>query len=67
MTDWLSVSIGGTVSMGGLRFMSFHRGTQMDHLVELELVTGTGEKITCSPTVNSEMFDAVRAIMDNLP
>ena len=61
VTDWLSVSIGGTVSMGGFGFMSFHRGTQMDHLIELEVVTGTGEKITCSPTVNSEIFDAVRA------
>ncbi len=61
VTDWLSVSIGGTVSMGGFGFMSFHRGTQMDHLIELEIVTGTGEKLTCSPTLNSDIFDAVRA------
>ena len=60
VTDWLSVSVGGTVSMGGFGFMSFHRGTQMDHLLELEVVTGTGEKILCSPTENKEIFDLVR-------
>ncbi len=60
VTDWLSVSIGGTVSMGGFGFMSFHRGTQMDHLLELEVVTGKGEKIVCSPTLNREIFDLVR-------
>ena len=60
VTDWLSVSVGGTVSMGGFGFMSFHRGTQMDHILELEVVTGAGEKILCSPTTNTELFDAVR-------
>ena len=40
VTDWLSVSVGGTVSMGGFGFMSFHRGTQMDHLLEMEIETG---------------------------
>ena len=60
VTDWLSVSVGGTVSMGGFGFMSFHRGTQMDHILELEVVTGKGEKVLCSPTTNSELFDAVR-------
>ena len=61
VTDWLSVSVGGTVSMGGFGFMSFHRGTQMDHLIELEVVTGAGERVTCSPTRNRDLFDAVRA------
>ncbi len=61
VTDWLSVSVGGTVSMGGFGFMSFHRGTQMDHLLELEVVTGAGERHMCSPTHNRDLFDAVRA------
>ena len=61
VTDWLSVSVGGTVSMGGFGFMSFHRGTQMDHLLELEVVTGAGERHLCSPTHNRSLFDAVRA------
>jgi len=60
VTDWLSVSVGGTISMGGFGFMSFHRGTQMDHLLELEVVTGDGQRQVCSPTVNRSLFDAVR-------
>lgn len=61
VTDWLAVSVGGTVSMGGFGFMSFHRGTQMDHLLELEVVTGEGECVVCSPEQNRALFDAVRA------
>ena len=60
VTDWLKVSVGGTISMGGFGFMSFWRGTQMDHLLELEVVTGTGEVVRCSSEQNSELFDAVR-------
>ena len=40
VTDWLKVSVGGTLSMGGFGFMSFWRGTQMDHVLALEVVTG---------------------------
>lgn len=59
VTDWLGVSVGGTLSMGGFGFMSFHRGSQMDHVLELEVVTGDGEVRTCSRQVNAELFDAV--------
>ena len=45
VTDWLKVSVGGTLSMGGFGFMSFWRGTQMDHVLELEVVTGEGEVV----------------------
>ena len=48
VTDWLGVSVGGTISMGGFGFMSFNRGTQMDHLLELEVVTGSGKRYVCS-------------------
>ena len=61
VTDWLSVSVGGTLSMGGFGFMSYHRGTQMDHLIELEAVTGEGERRVCSPSSDRQLFDAVRA------
>ena len=61
VTDWLSVSVGGTLSMGGFGFMSYHRGTQMDHLIELEVVTGEGERRVCSPSSDRQLFDAVRA------
>lgn len=60
VTDWLKVSVGGTLSMGGFGFMSFWRGTQMDHLLELEVVTGEGERVRCSRAQNAELFDAVK-------
>lgn len=60
VTDWLGVSVGGTLSMGGFGFMSFRRGTQMDHVLELDVVTGAGHHVTCSPKMNRELFDAVR-------
>ncbi len=60
VTDWLEVTVGGTLSMGGFGFMSFHAGTQMDHLLELDVVTGTGELVTCSPTQHRNLFDLVR-------
>ena len=60
VTDWLRVSVGGTLSMGGFGFMSFWRGTQMDHLLELEVVTGTGDVVRCSADRHRDLFDAVR-------
>lgn len=60
VTDWLGVRVGGTLSMGGFGFMSFHRGTQMDNLLELEVVTGNGDIVRCSRDINPELFDCVR-------
>ena len=59
VTDWLKVSVGGTLSMGGFGFMSFWRGTQMDHVLELEVVTGKGEVMRCSASQNAALFRAV--------
>ena len=42
--------------------MSFWRGTQMDHLLELEVVTGEGERVVCSRERNADLFDAVKGI-----
>ena len=60
LTDWVDVTVGGTLSMGGLGFSSFWLGTQMDHIIELDVVTGAGELVTCSSTRHRELFDAVR-------
>lgn len=60
VTDWLGVTVGGTISMGGFGFMSFRRGTQMDNLLELEVVTGEGNVVVCSREDSPELFDAVR-------
>ena len=48
LTNNLGVQISGTLSMAGLGVASFRYGTQADNVDELEVVTGTGEIVTCS-------------------
>ena len=63
LTNNLDVTVGGTLSTAGLGVASWRHGTQADHCVEVEVVTGTGEVLRCSPYQDPELFDAVRAGM----
>eukprot|EP00051_Salpingoeca_urceolata_P003526 m.58451 g.58451 ORF g.58451 m.58451 type:complete len:653 (-) comp12866_c0_seq2:61-2019(-) len=56
----LFLSVGGTLSIGTMDYTSSHYGPAIGYLLELVVVTGTGERVTCSPTSNSDLFDAVR-------
>ncbi len=60
LTDYLGLSVGGTLSAGGLGGQSFNYGAQTDNVVQLEVVTGEGNLVTCSPERNSEIFQSVR-------
>jgi FAD/FMN-containing dehydrogenase len=60
LTNNLGVSISGTLSIAGLGVASFRYGTQADNAVELVVVTGTGEIVTCSREENRDLFDVVR-------
>jgi cytokinin dehydrogenase len=60
LTNNLGVSIAGTLSMAGLGVASFRYGTQADNVLELQVVTGAGEVVTCSREQNRELFDVVR-------
>ena len=60
LTNNLDVTVGGTLSMGGLGVASWRHGTQADNCLELEVVTGTGEIVRCSEGENRDLFDAVR-------
>lgn len=60
LTNNLNVSISGTLSMAGLGVASFRYGTQADNAVEIQVVTGTGEIVTCSREQNRDLFDVVR-------
>jgi len=60
LTNNLGVQISGTLSMAGLGVASFRYGTQADNAVELQVVTGAGEIVTCSREQNRELFDVVR-------
>ena len=61
LTNNLDVTVGGTLSMGGLGVASWRHGTQADNCLGLEVVTGTGEIIRCSASENRDLFDAARA------
>ncbi len=60
LTNNLGVQISGTLSMAGLGVASYRYGTQADNAVELQVVTGTGEIVTCSREQNRDLFDVVR-------
>ena len=61
LTDYLGVSVGGTLSVGGVGGTSHRYGFQVDNVEELQVVTGIGQLTTCSPERNRRLFDAVRA------
>ena len=61
LTDYLELSVGGTLAVGGVGGTSMSLGVQTDHVLQLEVVTGDGELVTCSATRNADLFDAVRA------
>lgn len=61
LTDHLHLSVGGTLSVGGVSGTSWRHGAQVDNVEALEVVTGTGELISCSVTREPELFQAVLA------
>lgn len=56
MVDAMMLSVGGTLSVGGIGETSYRFGAQVDNVLELDVVTGRGELLTCSPRRNSELF-----------
>ncbi|MFI1393750.1 FAD-binding protein [Streptomyces sp. NPDC020681] len=60
-TDYLELSVGGTLSVGGIGGQSHRHGAQVDNVVVLEVVTGAGELLRCSAKTRPDLFQAVRA------
>lgn len=56
LTNNLNVTVGGTCSVAGLGTSSFRYGTQADQCLQVEVVTGAGDLVVCSPEENSELF-----------
>ncbi|WET82627.1 FAD-binding protein [Amycolatopsis sp. QT-25] len=61
LTDYLELTVAGTLVVGGIGGAAHHHGTQTDSVVELEVVTGAGEVVTCSRERDKDLFDAVLA------
>lgn len=57
LTDYLGLSIGGTLSVGGYGLRSFKYSGQIDNVDEFDLILTNGEKKTCSKEQNRQLFD----------
>ncbi len=60
-TDYVDTTVGGTLCVGGIGGASHRHGLQADNVLALEVVTGDGRKLTCSPTVQPLLFRSVLA------
>ncbi|EWC64520.1 Cytokinin oxidase [Actinokineospora spheciospongiae] len=61
LTDYLGLSVGGTLSVGGIGGASHKYGAQTDNVTALDAVTPDADLVTCSPQRNSAVFDSIRA------
>jgi cytokinin dehydrogenase len=60
LTDHIDLSVGGTISVGGIGGQTPRHGLQTDNVVELWIVTGTGQLRQCSATQHTALFNAAR-------
>ncbi|XP_075478649.1 cytokinin dehydrogenase 6-like [Primulina tabacum] len=58
-TDYLHLTVGGTLSNAGISGQTFRHGPQISNVNELEVVTGKGEVIVCSDEKNADLFHGV--------
>lgn len=61
LPNYLALSVGGTLSIGGVGVASIHHGAQVDQVRELQVVTGEGELTRCSEEREPELFYAALA------
>jgi cytokinin dehydrogenase len=61
LTAYLGLTVGGTLSIGGVGITTFRHGAQVDHVRELQVVTGDGQVLTCSETSHRDLFEAALA------
>ncbi|KAK2386214.1 cytokinin dehydrogenase [Trifolium repens] len=58
-TDYLHLTVGGTLSNAGVSGQAFRHGPQISNVQKMEIVTGTGEVVNCSEEQNGELFYSV--------
>jgi cytokinin dehydrogenase len=59
-TGYTGLSVGGTLSVGGIP-ATYQHGVQVEHVRKLEVVTGEGDVVECSADEHSDLFEAVLA------
>ncbi|CAN4094493.1 unnamed protein product [Withania somnifera] len=58
-TDYLYLTVGGTLSNAGISGQTFRYGPQISNVHDMDVIIGKGELVTCSKDRNSELFYAV--------
>ncbi len=58
LTDYLETSAGGTLSVGGIGGATHRFGLQIDNVEALEVVTGEGKLVRCSPSERPSLFQS---------
>ncbi|MDV3131678.1 FAD-binding oxidoreductase [Mycobacterium sp. 29Ha] len=53
-----TITLGGAVTGLGIESTSFRNGLPHESVLEMDILTGTGDVITASPTENSDLFRA---------
>jgi FAD/FMN-containing dehydrogenase len=64
-TAYTALTVGGTLSVGGVG-SSPREGVQVQRVRRLQVVTGTGEIVWCSPTVETPLFEGALAGLGQL-
>jgi cytokinin dehydrogenase len=57
----LDLTVGGVVSVGGFGAIGHRFGVVAQHVEELDVVAGGGERVTCDRTSSRDLFDIARA------
>lgn len=58
-TDYLHLTVGGTLSNAGISGQAFRHGPQISNVHQLEVITGKGEVLNCSEEQNADLFHGV--------
>ncbi|XP_057770377.1 cytokinin dehydrogenase 6-like isoform X2 [Salvia miltiorrhiza] len=58
-TDYLHLTVGGTLSNAGISGQAFRHGPQINNVYRLRVVTGRGDVVSCSDEENADLFNAV--------
>ncbi|XP_038700766.1 cytokinin dehydrogenase 3-like [Tripterygium wilfordii] len=58
-TDYLYLTVGGTLSNAGISGQTFRFGPQISNVNEMDVITGKGKLVTCSADANPELFYGV--------
>lgn len=60
LPDFLGLSVGGLIALGGIGYQTCRYGTVVDHIDRLTVVTGTGEVVECSRETSADLYHAAR-------